>query len=293
MTAMGGNRRTGSGVICALRPYGAKVTHVPHATTSARFTRPAALTATVALLALIGAGCGGDPTVGAVAPTTPTIVAVVASIPTTLPPQTTTTIAETTTTLAVETTTTVAETTTTVAETTTTLAETTTAVADISTLVPDTAPPVTVGAAGLPTPVAPPADPYAAEKRVGLGTIEIPKIGVSKPMFEGVTLTTLDKGPGHWPGTAMPGQVGNVVVGGHRVSHDRPFRNIDKLVAGDQVIFTTDDGRFTYRVTGTEIVTPDAIRIIDQTPEATATLFACTPPGFTSHRIVIHLALSA
>lgn len=144
----------------------------------------------------------------------------------------------------------------------------------------------------LPTPAAPPADPHAAEQRIGIGSIEIPRIGVNKPMFEGVTLTTLDRGPGHWPGTAMPGQPGNVVVGGHRVSHDRPFRNIDRLTPGDEVIFTTDAGRFVYRVVGTEIVTPDAIRIIDQTPSPTATLFACTPPGSTSHRIVVHLALS-
>ncbi|MFT3852525.1 MAG: class E sortase [Ilumatobacteraceae bacterium] len=147
--------------------------------------------------------------------------------------------------------------------------------------------------AGLPVPEAVPADPHASEPVVPLGSIEIPKIGVSKTFYEGVTLTTLDRGPGHWPGTAMPGEVGNVVVGGHRTSHDKPFRNIDKLVAGDEVVFTTDAGRFVYTVTSTEVVTPDAIRIIDQTPEHTATLFACTPPGSTSHRLVIHLVLAA
>ena len=95
-----------------------------------------------------------------------------------------------------------------------------------------------------PNPESPPADPRAAEPLTQLGTIEIPKIGVTKAMYEGITLTTLDHGPGHWPGTAMPGQVGNVVIAGHRVSHDKPFRNLDKLVAGDDVILTTDDGRF-------------------------------------------------
>ena len=89
------------------------------------------------------------------------------------------------------------------------------------------------------------------------------------------------------------GDSGNVVIGGHRVSHDRPFRNIDRLEAGDDVYLTTDAGRFDYKVVSSEIVTPDAIRIIDQTPDRTATLFACTPPGSTSHRLVIHLALTA
>jgi len=112
-------------------------------------------------------------------------------------------------------------------------------------------------------------------------------------MYEGVTLTTLNRGPGHWPGTAMPGDVGNVVIGGHRVSHDKPFRNIDQLVTGDEVVFNTDGGRFVYTVVSTEVVTPDAIWIVNQTPERTATLFACTPPGSTSHRLVVHLALAA
>jgi sortase A len=125
-----------------------------------------------------------------------------------------------------------------------------------------------------------------------VGTIEIPKIGVVKSMFEGITLTTLDHGPGHWPGTAMPGQFGNVVIAGHRVSHDKPFRNLDQLVVGDDVILTTDDGRFVYKVTGTDIVAPDALWIVDQTPDYTATLFACHPAGSTRQRIVVHLALS-
>lgn len=144
----------------------------------------------------------------------------------------------------------------------------------------------------LPNPESPPADPRAPETLTQLGTIEIPKIGVVKAMYEGITLTTLDHGPGHWPGTAMPGQLGNVVIAGHRVSHDKPFRNLDQLVVGDDVILTTDDGRFVYKVTGTDIVYPDALWIADQTPDYTATLFACTPPGSTRQRIVVHLALS-
>ena len=145
----------------------------------------------------------------------------------------------------------------------------------------------------LPNPESPPADPRAPETLTQLGTIEIPKIGVSKAMYEGITLTTLDHGPGHWPGTAMPGQLGNVVIAGHRVSHDRPFRNLDQLVVGDDVILTTDDGRFVYKVTGTDIVYPDALWIADQTPNYTATLFACHPAGSTRQRIVVHLALSS
>ena len=141
----------------------------------------------------------------------------------------------------------------------------------------------------LPNPEDPPADPKAAVPVVAVGTIEIPKIGVTKTMYEGITLTTLNHGPGHWPGTAMPGHQGNVVIAGHRVSHDKPFRNIDQLVPGDQVILTSDEGRFVYQVTGTDIVYPDALWIINQTADYTATLFACHPAGSTRQRIVVHL----
>ena len=162
-----------------------------------------------------------------------------------------------------------------------------------ATTVPDSTVPQTTAAAAvaaLPIPVPAPVDSRGDEPVVELGTIEIPKIGLNTTMYEGIRLTTLDRGPGHWPGTAMPGQDGNVVVAGHRVSHDKPFRNVDKLAPGDQVIFTTPDGRYVYEVTSTEIVAPDAIHIIDQTTDKTATLFACHPPGSTRQRIVVHLA---
>jgi sortase A len=180
------------------------------------------------------------------------------------------------------TTTTTLPTTSTSSTTTSTSTSTSTTSAPTTSAVPET----------LPNPESPPADPRAAEPLVALGTIEIPKIGVSKSIYEGITLTTLDHGPGHWPGTAMPGKLGNVVIAGHRVSHDKPFRNLDQLVEGDDVFMTTGDGRFDYKVTGIEIVTPDAVWIADQTPDYTATLFACNPPGSTSQRIVVHLVLA-
>ena len=149
---------------------------------------------------------------------------------------------------------------------------------------------VTTTSEALPQPLAAP-EARAAEPIIELGTIEMPSLGVSKSLFEGVSLTVLDHGPGHWPGTAMPGHLGNVVIGGHRTSYDRPFRHIDQLAPGDEVILTTAEGRFVYKVTSTEVVTPDAMWIIDQTAAYTATLFACHPVGSTKERIVVHLEL--
>ncbi|MBA3604694.1 MAG: class E sortase [Acidimicrobiia bacterium] len=110
-------------------------------------------------------------------------------------------------------------------------------------------------------------------------------------MQEGIEMSTLNEGPGHWPGTAMPGQRGNVVVAGHRVSHNADFRRLDALNPGDEVIFTTGSGRYVYHVEYVEIVAPDAMWIIEQTSGATATLFACHPPGSVDQRIVAHLQL--
>ena len=96
-------------------------------------------------------------------------------------------------------------------------------------------------------------------------------------------MATLDRGPGHWPGTAMPGQRGNVVIAGHRTSHGGIFRHINNLGSGDQIIL----GGFTYVVTGTQIVNPDAMWIVGQGDGYRATLFACHPPGSTKQRIVV------
>src|SRR5262245_29001802 len=69
----------------------------------------------------------------------------------------------------------------------------------------------------LPSPDAPPADPYANVPITQIGTIEIPKIGLMHPIYEGVWLSVVDHGPGHWPGTAMPGGDRKSVVQGKGV----------------------------------------------------------------------------
>ena len=76
-----------------------------------------------------------------------------------------------------------------------------------------------------------PRDPYAAEAVAALGRIAIPRLGLDHKMMNGVTLNNIDHGPSHWPGLAYPGQVGNSVLAGHRVTHTHPFRNLDSLPA--------------------------------------------------------------
>lgn len=110
--------------------------------------------------------------------------------------------------------------------------------------------------AALPQPVVIPADGYAPEPVVELGSIEIPAIGLKHRMFQGVTLHNIDEGPSHWTGSALPGEMGNTVFAGHRATNSQPFRHIDALVPGDRVIFTVGSARSTYRVTGHLVVRP-------------------------------------
>jgi sortase A len=177
-------------------------------------------------------------------------------------------------------------------------AATTTAVvpAPTTTLPPTTPAPLLPAPvpAELPAPEDSPADARAATPDVVHGTLSLPTLGVTEGLHEGVTLTAIDRGPSHWPGTALPGQLGNVVVAGHRTTHSKPFYDLDRLVPGDPLVFTMNDGTvWTYELTSTEIVTPDAMHIVDQTAEHRATLFACHPKGSARERIVAHFRLVA
>ncbi len=145
----------------------------------------------------------------------------------------------------------------------------------------------------VPEPIDIPENSYAPEPVVQIGTIEIPKLKLQHPVYEGVTLNNIDLGPSHWTGTAEPGQVGNTVFAGHRVTHTSPFRNIDRLVAGDKVVFNVHGTRSSYHVTATMVVEAGDSWISDQTPTATGTLYACHPPGSVAKRFVVRLALDS
>ena len=168
---------------------------------------------------------------------------------------------------------------TTVAVTTTTVGTTTTTIY--------AGPPTLAPGESLPVPEAIPPEDFV-EPEVIIGELVIPALLLTQTMYRGVTMPTLDKGVGYWPGTAMPGHVGNVVLGGHRVSKQKPFRNIDLLVPGDEIYLTTDEGTFVYAVSGTQIIEPSDTWIINQSESATLTLFACHPPHSTKQRIAVY-----
>ena len=143
--------------------------------------------------------------------------------------------------------------------------------------------------ANLPDPQPSPLDARAPTPIVRHGMLEIPSIGLAQPFFEGVTLTAIDNGPSHWPGTPMPGELGNMVIAGHRVTNTRPFYDLDLAKPGDELIFTMDTGeRVVYILDRVEIVEANALHIVDQSYGYRATLFGCHPKGSARQRIVGH-----
>lgn len=139
----------------------------------------------------------------------------------------------------------------------------------------------------LPQPAHSPTDPYAAVPVRQIGVIRIPKIGLVHPVYEGIWLTVIDHGPGHWPGTALPGGLGNTVFPGHRVTHTHPFLDLDRLRPGDSIIFEMPYGTYTYAVRDTIIVKPTDTWVVDQHRDHEVTLIACHPKHSAAERIVV------
>lgn len=103
--------------------------------------------------------------------------------------------------------------------------------------------------------------------------IRVPKIGYYAAVREGVSLSVLATGPGHYPTTAMPGGQGLVAIAAHNTFWI-PF---GQLGPGDSVILETRTGRFTYRITGTRIVNPDDMAVLNPTPDPRLVLTTCWP----------------
>ena len=129
--------------------------------------------------------------------------------------------------------------------------------------------------------------------RVALGMMEIPAIDLRTKFYEGVVDEAVKLGPGHWPGTPWPGQPGNSVFAGHRTTYTHPFLDIDLLDPGDRLRVGMRNGKpTTYRVFRTVIATEEeyAQVVLEQPSNKKAriiTIFACTPKGFRTHRIIV------
>ncbi len=118
--------------------------------------------------------------------------------------------------------------------------------------------------------------------------IRVARLGLDASVGEGIELLTLNEEPGYWPYTARPGENGNMVIGGHRTAHTRPFYFIDRLVPGDDIYVTSGDTTYRYQMTEAVIVAAEDFgAIVRSTSESTLTLFACNPLGSITQRYVV------
>jgi len=140
-----------------------------------------------------------------------------------------------------------------------------------------------------PPPVAPPRTAPAVGRPVGV--IDIPKIGLDQVIVEGVQAPQLRTGPGHYPGTPLPGQAGNAAVAGHRTTYAHPFYNLNELTPGDRIVITTPQGIFVYAARRTLVVAPTDVGVLDPTVTAQLTLTTCNPRFSAATRLVVHAAL--
>jgi sortase A len=124
-----------------------------------------------------------------------------------------------------------------------------------------------------------------------LGRMSIPRIGVKYTFLQGTDEDTLTRGPGHYDGTAMPGQGTTVGVAGHRTTYEAPFRNIDRLKTGDPIVLTMPYGTFTYQVTGHRIVQPSDTSVLRPAGHDKLVLTACWPLYSAAKRIAVSARL--
>jgi sortase A len=135
-------------------------------------------------------------------------------------------------------------------------------------------------------PVAPPAAPGEP-----IGIIDIPKIGINYVVVQGTDEEDLEKGPGHYSNTSLPGNPGNAAFAGHRTTYAAPFYNLDQLAPGDPIYVTTTQGKFQYNVTQTQVVDPSDVAVLDDTATPTLTLTTCNPRYSASTRMVVTASL--
>ena len=120
-----------------------------------------------------------------------------------------------------------------------------------------------------------------------LARIRIPAIDVDKVVIEGVSRADLRQGPGHYPGTPLPGQPGNAVIAGHRTTYGAPFFRLDELVEGDEILIDTPTGEVRYLVIGTEIVAPSQVEVLDGFGDNRLTLTTCNPRYSAAQRLIV------
>ena len=152
-----------------------------------------------------------------------------------------------------------------------------------------------------------PDTPYVAEpvdENSGFGIMYVPRFGEDyyRTVAEGVSLEPVlnRMGVGRYPSSAMPGEVGNFAIAGHRVTYGKPLNQIHQLRPGDEIVVQTSDGFYTYTFRNFEIVLPDATEVLAAVPtlpeykgkDRIMTLTACNPMFSARERYIAYAELT-
>ncbi|PRY00386.1 class E sortase [Allonocardiopsis opalescens] len=148
-----------------------------------------------------------------------------------------------------------------------------------------------------------PGEETAPDAHEVFGRLYVPGIGLDLPFREGVTQEDIRHMPGHYPESALPGQVGNFALAGHRTPGI--FWELDQLSPGDPIVVETEQGWYTYEVTESHVVDPSDYWVVSPTatetpegeeePEATGemlTLTTCHPLFSNAQRLIVHAELA-
>ena len=119
--------------------------------------------------------------------------------------------------------------------------------------------------------------------------LTIPKIGLNQYVVSGTAAAQLAEGPGHYVGTALPGQAGNVAIAGHRTTNGAPFNRLAELAPGDPIYLTTTWGeKLTYAVSQTPYaVSPSDVAVLDSFGDNRLTLTTCNPEFSVAQRLIV------
>jgi sortase A len=124
-----------------------------------------------------------------------------------------------------------------------------------------------------------------------IGRIKIDRIGLDTVVVQSTDTASLQKGPGHYKATPLPGQPGTVAIAGHRTTYLAPFRDIDQIEAGDEIRIEMPYAAFTYMVRRHEVVDPSDVGILKPVGLDQLVLTACHPPSSAAHRYAVFARL--
>jgi len=118
--------------------------------------------------------------------------------------------------------------------------------------------------------------------------LRIPRLGLTAIVVNGTDHDSLEKGPGRYLGSAMPGEGKLVYLAGHRTTYGAPFSKIDRLRKGDRVFLELPYGTFEYTITGHRIVAASQTSVLESKGFEQLALQACHPRFFATQRYIAY-----